>query len=147
MGRHQYRIQFAGSENPSVLFKPMGSSGQGCLDQRQGIRVNDQCLEIESPVRPVIRLSSSVPDSLVSFIQEEGFLYETGGSHKNCSVYIDSYSGKRDKRRILQLIEDSPYPVLRYWRWPHQKQFCLVITGDIDSVSIWDFWRRYHGRI
>jgi hypothetical protein len=44
-----------------------------------------------------------------------------------------------DEKPLLERIEQSNAPLLRYWRWPHQARSALSITGDIDSITLIDF--------
>jgi dihydroxyacid dehydratase/phosphogluconate dehydratase len=44
-----------------------------------------------------------------------------------------------DERRLISLIETANEPLIRFWRWPNQYRSTLTITGDIDSITLFDF--------
>ena len=43
------------------------------------------------------------------------------------------------EKRIVEEIEQSDAPLLRYWRWPDKARSAMSVTGDIDSVTLSDF--------
>ena len=73
--------------------------------------------------------------------QEQGQAY---------SLYIDmpeSLGASRDERMqrssdLLDRLEQLDAPLLRFACWPEKNRAALSITGDIDSVTIQDFFRR-----
>jgi len=46
------------------------------------------------------------------------------------------------KSRLLQQIEELKAPLIYYGYWPNGCRAALSITGDIDSITIQDFFRR-----
>ena len=49
---------------------------------------------------------------------------------------------RRTRRPCSPEIEDSPFPVLRLWRWPDGMRSAFTISADVDSVTLMDFVRR-----
>ena len=43
---------------------------------------------------------------------------------------------------LLDRLEQLDAPLLRFACWPEKNRAALSITGDIDSVTIQDFFRR-----
>ena len=87
------------------------------------------------------------PESLARYLQNEGFVWERCTSPDQVSCYID-YNGSLDeqgKARLLQAIYDCGKPILQFSRWPDGAAYALSVTGDIDGVDLWDFWRRFYG--
>ena len=44
------------------------------------------------------------------------------------------------------MVEAPSAPLLRFSRWPAAARSALVISGDIDSLTLWDYlWRLSEG--
>jgi len=103
--------------------------------------------EMYAKHKPVIGIPSDTSKALAGFLQNEGYIWERGASPDQVSCYID-YSGMLDEKgkiRLLRAIKDCGEPILKFNRWPYGAAFAVSITGDIDSVDLWDFWRRFNG--
>jgi hypothetical protein len=91
---------------------------------------------------PVIEVEEDCSPELVRFLVEEGFAVtrEAGTG----ALLIKGYEvfSERDKRPVLEFIERSRAPLVRIWRWPDGARSALTITGDIDSMTLIDFFRR-----
>ena len=86
------------------------------------------------------------------------FLYEQGYpviqcSHKDAekySLYLDMPEGlgtTREEQRqrcsaLVQQIEQLDAPFLYFGCWPDNSRAALAISGDIDSVTVQDFFLR-----
>jgi hypothetical protein len=61
-------------------------------------------------------------------------------------MYLDLPSFKaEDERSLLRHIEDSRLPLVRLGRWPNGAKSALVVTGDVDALTIWDYGLRLFG--
>ena len=97
--------------------------------------------------KPVIGVSVDASEGLMNTLQQEGFVWERCLKPDQVSCYID-YNGIIDsqvKQRLMQAILDCGEPILQFSRWPNGAACAVSITGDIDGVDFWDFWRRFHG--
>ncbi len=88
----------------------------------------------------------------------EDFLLEQGYPFVRCSeqnahqyaYYLDIPEGLgttrkeqvQRKSRLLEQIEELQAPLIYYGCWPNGYRAALSITGDIDSITIQDFFRR-----
>jgi hypothetical protein len=88
----------------------------------------------------------------------EDFLLEQGYPFVRCSeqnahhyaYYLDLPEGLgttrkeqvQRKSRLLEQIEELQAPLIYYGCWPNGYRAALSITGDIDSITIQDFFRR-----
>jgi len=102
---------------------------------------------MRSSVRPAVAISRWSSRGVKDFIRSEGFAYKISKTRGDCALFLDIRHDikENDKRSILKMIDDSGLPVLRFWRWPYKKRGCVAITGDVDSVDIWDFGERFYG--
>ncbi|MDI9546097.1 MAG: hypothetical protein QM346_00715, partial [Chloroflexota bacterium] len=50
-----------------------------------------------------------------------------------------------DERPLLAEIEDGDRPLVRLGRWPRGARSALVVTGDIDALTLWDYGLRALG--
>ncbi len=44
---------------------------------------------------------------------------------------------------LLEVVDNSNFPLLRLWRWPHGAQSAFSISSDVDSIDLPDFFRRF----
>jgi hypothetical protein len=92
---------------------------------------------------PWIGLPRGAPQELVEFLRGEGFVVRPGPPD-GAATYIDSWTSFRpeDGRRVLAELEAAATPLVRLWRWPHGARCAVCLTGDVDSMSLLDFFRR-----
>jgi hypothetical protein len=90
----------------------------------------------------------------VEFLNSEGYITEENEQPVKYGIYLDGLARFQDadKRSLLEKIDRSGAPLLRYWRWPDRARMALTVTGDIDSITLIDFalriyenWRQQKG--
>ena len=61
------------------------------------------------------------------------------------AVYLDNYSTFNSdlETELLAIINSAPCPLVRFWRWPNKAKSAFAISGDVDSITIFDFFRRF----
>jgi peptidoglycan/xylan/chitin deacetylase (PgdA/CDA1 family) len=101
---------------------------------------------------PCLGLSSRTPQEVVDFLHEQGYptLACPPDSASSFADYIDKPEGlgatREERARIcselVERIERLDAPLLRFGCWPDGSRAALSITGDIDSVTIQDFFLR-----
>lgn len=118
---------------------------------------SDICIQsdrfiIDAPKCPCIALSPQTPQQVLDFLLEQG--YPTVRSSQEDShlhaLYLDLPEGwgitreEQNKQRsaIVQKIEQLNAPLLHFACWPNGSRAALAISGDIDSVTIQDFFLR-----
>jgi hypothetical protein len=99
-----------------------------------------RCLRSSRP--PLLEVDEGSSPELARFLVSEGFAVtrEHGAGSLRISGYQDFTED--DKRTVLDFIDDSDAPLVRIWRWPNGARSALSITGDIDSMTLIDFFRR-----
>jgi peptidoglycan/xylan/chitin deacetylase (PgdA/CDA1 family) len=107
--------------------------------------VRARSFEFQSDVKPVVGVSRRCPPAVLAFLRDEGLPVELDhqGARGRYGAYVDGEAGAAatapDQVRLLAHVEQSPGPLLRFWRWPRGARSALAVTGDVDAVTIQDF--------
>jgi peptidoglycan/xylan/chitin deacetylase (PgdA/CDA1 family) len=147
VSKKRFRIRAECSDRATVLFK----NGNNHIERNRfggnESIVDDRVWEIQSPAKPIIGIGSNTPADVVGFIGKKGYAYGVSGIPEDFNCYIDcrDYRGRETEKDLTRRIEDCPYPLLRFWRWPDKARYAFAVTGDIDGVDLRDFWERFHG--
>jgi hypothetical protein len=106
--------------------------------------VKERKFAIKSQRRPVIGIPRDSSRGLANFLKNEGFIYEVGEGKEEYSLYLDNFSkfSEDDEMKALNIIHESNSSLIRFWRWPNNCGSCFSVTGDIDSITIYDFANR-----
>ncbi|PZW35962.1 polysaccharide deacetylase [Thermosporothrix hazakensis] len=107
---------------------------------------------VQSSKCPCIGLSLRTPRSVSHFLQEEGYPthYCAQEQAEQYALYLDMPEGMGASRHelrsigceLIQRIEQSDAPLLYFGAWPNNCRAALAISGDIDSITIQDFFLR-----
>ncbi len=103
---------------------------------------------VHSPTRPVIGLAPGSALPLLGFLRQQGYIVEINAAPDLYSVYFDhrAFDAAHDGRETIRQVEDASAPLLRFGRWPAAARSALVVSGDIDAVTVWDYlWRLREG--
>lgn len=115
------------------------------IEAREFIVHAEQC--------PSLALSSRTPDEVARFLYEQGYALISNVEEEmqaNYACYLDLPAGLGASREeqirlrsdLVQKIEALEAPLLRFGYWPSGQRAALAISGDIDSVTIQDFFLR-----
>ncbi len=101
---------------------------------------------------PCLGLSPQTPQDVQEFLLEQGYpvVYRSGDEADLCALYLDLPDGlgatreEQIQRRgsLLEQIESLEVPLLHFGCWPDGHRAALAVTGDIDSVTVQDFFLR-----
>jgi peptidoglycan/xylan/chitin deacetylase (PgdA/CDA1 family) len=107
---------------------------------------------VRAPCCPSLALSPQTPQEVFDFLQEEGYSVVccSPSEAQHYAWYLDSAEGLGETREeriqhcstLLEQIERLQAPLVRFSYWPECQRAALCITGDIDSVTIQDFFLR-----
>lgn len=107
---------------------------------------------VEAERCPCLALSPETPGSVLDFLLEQGYpaVYSTREESQQYALYLDLPAGLgttreeqiRQRSELVQQIEQLDAPFLHFACWPDGKRAALAISGDIDSVTIQDFFLR-----
>lgn len=115
-------------------------------------RVRGDSFTVTASHCPGIGVSAQTPREVSDFLHEQGYPTmeaapeEAGGF----GVFVNMPGGFAAERaarirqcsELVERIEASATPLVRFGCWPDGQRAALAITGDIDSVTIQDFFLR-----
>lgn len=115
-------------------------------------RVAARRFSVKAPQRPCVGLSERSPRDVELFLAEQGYpVARCADDHADdYGLYIDLPEGlgaSRDEQIVarsglLQQVEQAPGPLVHFGPWPDGSRAALSITGDIDSITVQDFFLR-----
>jgi peptidoglycan/xylan/chitin deacetylase (PgdA/CDA1 family) len=101
---------------------------------------------------PCVAVSDQTPEEVLDFLREEGYaaVRASEGEVDMYALYLDipdGLGGDRGERyrccsAVMKHLEQSETPLVRFGVWPEGCRATLSITGDIDSVTMQDFFFR-----
>jgi hypothetical protein len=102
---------------------------------------------------PCLALSPRTPVEVEDFLHEQGYAVVAAvaeDARAGYACYLDLPDGLGQSREeqirlrseLVQKIEALETPLLRFGYWPSGQRAALAISGDIDSVTIQDFFLR-----
>lgn len=114
--------------------------------------IHSHCFRVRATKCPSIALSLRTPQEVVDFLQEQGYpaVYCSQEESHKYAWYLDLPEGlgktseeqARQRRALVQQVEELEAPLLHFGCWPDRNRAALAITGDIDSVTVQDFFLR-----
>jgi peptidoglycan/xylan/chitin deacetylase (PgdA/CDA1 family) len=133
-------------ENKNVKTQPI------CSSTGDDLCIEDRQFAIHTPQAPCIALSPQTPQLVEDFLREQGypFMRDLPEQAQRYALYLDLPQGLGDTRgeqvqrrsELVQQIEHLNTPFVRFACWPNGYQAALAISGDIDSITIQDFFLR-----
>lgn len=153
LGNGRWQVEAECSPRAGILAR-----GVGPLDVRSTAwhgpdrRVEARRFVVRSKRCPAVGLAPDTPWNVVEFLREQGYPIVTAPAEAAASyaAYVELPDGlgeTREEQRcqrgeLVRQIEQSGAPLVRFALWPDGQQAALSITGDIDSVTIQDFFLR-----
>ncbi|MFI5273091.1 MAG: polysaccharide deacetylase family protein [Ktedonobacterales bacterium] len=153
LGAGRWQIEAECSPRATVLARHVAVEGAAAapwFGREQ--RVDDRRFSVRAERCPAVAIAPDTPWEVVAFLQEQGYPCltaspEDAGSY---AVFVELPEGfgmgraeqMRRRRELVDHIERADTPLVRFGLWPDSHRAALSITGDIDSVTIQDFFRR-----
>ena len=116
------------------------------------VRVQSHSFIVHAPQCPCIGISPATSQQVVNFFYEQGYPFVrcTQEEAHNYAWYLDLPEGLgitaqeqlQCKSALVQQIEELEAPLLHFGCWPDGNRAALAISGDIDSVTVQDFFLR-----
>ena len=141
---HGSRLTFHGSERATVLVRHM-DIGEPTRAWYGSYRVLEgRTLRLNPDERPFIGVAADTPSGIVAFLREQGYIVDTSRQAPGCATYLGAteLADVRDQIQLLDLIETSSAPLVRFWRWPAAARSAFCVTGDLDALSLSDYAAR-----
>lgn len=92
---------------------------------------------------PVVGISRLAPDSLAAFLVEEGYVVRVGAGPREVGAYVEVPGPDFDQVDVVNQLAAGPGPLVRVARWPRGCRSACAISGDIDALTLTDFFLRY----
>jgi hypothetical protein len=136
-------IRFVCSPRATILVHGINLPTEvvGLWDARYSV-LKTHSITLPDFPRPFIGVvGQNVPAPTIQFLREQGYFVESGPFADQCSILLDSEILKflPNPQAILDWIEDSPAPLVRYGRWPLECKSALCISGDLDALTLLDY--------
>lgn len=107
---------------------------------------------VKSATCPCIAISPQTTEEVQNFLHEQGYCVVRSRTKdkQNHAIYLDYPAGlgikpeeqAEAKALLVAEIEALEKPLLRFACWPNGNRAALAISGDIDSVTVQDFFLR-----
>jgi peptidoglycan/xylan/chitin deacetylase (PgdA/CDA1 family) len=129
---------------PSPADAPWGRVPEHSGVDKGYWRITSRVLTVPAAMRPFVGLPAQTPPAVADFLKEQGYLLEIGADAQRCAVYLDDATLSRltSQVALINHIESTPGPLLRYGRWPDGAKSAFCISGDLDALSLWDYASR-----
>ena len=145
------RFRLKAPERATVLIKTKGKAAQDglvCGLYKKAEMTSSKgysYYESADPRKHIVQVSRRCSPKARQFLMDEGFIVSVTEVPFKDALYIDGYEkfAPRDARLLLDLVDNSEFPLLRLWRWPDGCQSAFTISSDVDSINIADFFKRF----
>lgn len=119
---------------------------------RGDVQVSSHRFTVQAERCPCLGVSPQTSQEIDDFLFEQGYPFvrcpEQDAHRYACYLDIPEGLGTtrkeqvQRKSKLLQQIKELEAPLIYYGCWPHGCRAALSITGDIDSITVQDFFRR-----
>ena len=101
-------------------------------------------LQLSPHERPFVGVPEGTPSTLIAFLQEQGYIVQTGAEASRCAMYLSpaNLAALHNQFELIDFIESSSAPLVRFWRWPSGTRSAFCVTGDLDALSLTDYAAR-----
>ncbi len=137
-------LTFNCSERATVLFKNLETQAPQHIWDGSYQVLESRKLDLPLKGRPFIGVSPDVPVTTLSFLEEQGYILDRSDQACGCGLYLDAgmIAELGTQVRLIEHIESSPAPLVRFWRWPDEAKSALCFSGDLDALSLMDYAAR-----
>ena len=113
-------LHFTYTPRATILVRGLDNIGSVPIWDEGYHRLKSNVLEISTNPRPLVGLAASASERMVTFLHEQGYILDTGETASSCGTYLDkdTLSKLTNDRELVNYIETSPAPLVRFWRWP-----------------------------
>jgi peptidoglycan/xylan/chitin deacetylase (PgdA/CDA1 family) len=150
---HRWQVTVDCSERATILVRHLTIENSP-VSPWFGVdeRVQIQSFVAITATCPCIGVSQQTSEEVMAFLTEQGYVAKrcTREETLDYTLYIDNPAGfgstperkAECKSALVEQIEALEKPLLRFGCWPDGNRAALAISGDIDSVTVQDFFLR-----
>jgi peptidoglycan/xylan/chitin deacetylase (PgdA/CDA1 family) len=141
---HGVHLTFHCSERATVLVRHLNTDEPTRAWYGPYRVLDGRTLRLSANERPWIGLAADASSAQVAFLRDEGYIVDTGPEARRCAIYLSQaeLTGCRNQVQLIDVIETSAAPLIRFWRWPSGSRSALCMTGDLDALSLTDYVAR-----
>ena len=134
-------IDFNCSDRATVLVRDFEANGATRPWHGRYLVLEGRRLEFPDNFYPVVGLSPELPSEVGAFLRDQGYLLYDGEDRTRCTVLIEPSTVKAfaNEVELIDNIESSQGPLVRFWRWPDEARSALSVTWDLDALSLVDY--------
>jgi peptidoglycan/xylan/chitin deacetylase (PgdA/CDA1 family) len=132
------QAEFVVLGDPRVRMSLVGGSGPAAPETSHRRR-----MVLSTDPFPMVAVEPGTPDGVRRSLRDDGYLVDSRWPSPTCAVKLPRTTDVNDELAIRRRITapENP-PVLALDRWPDGHQSALAVTGDIDALTVQDFWHR-----
>jgi hypothetical protein len=153
LGDDRWQVETCGSPRATLLARNVVVEGAKTTPWPDGDSlVKSRAFSVAAPAFPGVALSQRTTADVERMLREQGYptIRVTSAEEAQTSVFLDHPEGlgatRRERQRtasaLVRAVEQGAAPLVRIGQWPDGRRAALSITGDIDSVTIQDFFLR-----
>lgn len=141
-------VSFTCSERATILVRGLGACGPERPWDGVYSQLDTRTLRVPAEPRPFIGLHAGAKEQVAYFLREQGYIVDSGEAATRCATYVDRATLARlaSEVDLINYIEASTGPLVRYWRWPSGAKSALCVTGDLDALTLLDYASRLFAR-
>ena len=138
-------ITFECSDRATVLIRHLETAEPTQAWNGEYRILQGRSLTITDDQRPFVGISPAIPEKTKTFLLEQGYILDMSNDTPRCGLYLDSeaLSKCNTQLQLIEYIELSQAPLVRFWRWPREAKSVLCVTGDLDATSLADYATRF----
>ena len=138
------RIDFTCSPRATILVRGFDLRDSGSAWDGAYQWLHAKTLEIPTSPRPFLGIPATAPQKVISCLKAQGYILDMAETASSCGIYLDEtiLSGLDNEIALINYVEASTVPLVRYWRWPNGAKCALSVTGDLDALSLSDYFSR-----
>lgn len=152
-GEGTWRVEATCTPRATLLGRHIEVEGASVVPWYGGDSVIDgRAFTVRALTCPCIALSPRTSQDVEDFLLEQGYPIERVDADRSqdFALYLDIPEGLGEARAdqiarrsaLVAQIESVQKPLVRFGVWPERARAALSITGDIDSITIQDFFLR-----
>jgi peptidoglycan/xylan/chitin deacetylase (PgdA/CDA1 family) len=137
---HRARVRLEADDDATLLTRGLRIASTPWYGRDAITELRD--FEVGAERLPLVGVSHRSPAAVRRFLTEEGFPVEISDDRRAYGAHVDVAEQSWSESGVLDTIESGPGPLVRIWRWPDGARSAVAATGDIDALTLRDFFLR-----
>jgi peptidoglycan/xylan/chitin deacetylase (PgdA/CDA1 family) len=153
LASNQWLVEASCTPRATLLVRHLSVGDQATLPWfGNDVLVESDHFTVKAGKCPCIGLSERTSQEVVNFLYEQGYpmMQFSQDEADSYALYLDIPQGLGTTRQeqfqcrcaLMEQIEQLEAPLVHFGNWPNGSRAALAISGDIDSVTVQDFFLR-----